>query len=715
MNPEEALHHYFGFNTFRPEQDHVVETIVDGKDVMVVMPTGGGKSLCYQLPALLNKGVTIVISPLIALMKDQVDALNARNIPATLINSTVSYAEQKKRLLLMEKGEYKLVYIAPERFRNKSFTSALRRINIAFFAIDEAHCVSLWGHDFRPDYLKVGEAIEQWSVASDQSQLSFQTTQKRPLIAAFTATATLEVRNDIIQNLRMQDPEVFVTGFGRPNLDFRVTHAAKDAEKYARLSAVIEAHKTGIIYCATRKRVDEVAERLQSWQTPFIAYHGGMSDLEREEAQNIFLNKKADIAVSTNAFGMGIDRSDIRFVVHFEIPGSIEAYYQEAGRAGRDGLSAVCEILYGHQDRRVQEFFIDGSNPSIDLIRAVYGLLRDRANENNEVALSIQDIAEALDTNEMVTSAAISLLNRQGLIQRFDIQGVRTRGTRFLYPELRPVDLPLDRQALEEKKRRDLAKLETMIGYCVDNGCRQEKILHYFGEKNSQPCGRCDCCQKSTPTGMREPNAEEIIILKKALSGVARMSFKSRTEGWIPRFGKNRIIEMLTGSRKAEIIQSRCDKLSTYGLLKELGTDYVRRLFNEILRAGLICNTGGRYPMVTLTPFGEAVLFDREKVMLSWPDLSETDEFSITNSENIDLFEALRKKRRELADAHGVPSWKIFPDRTLKALAVAKPLTKQEALCLPGIKKFKANLVLPHFLKLIAEHSVNQSRTKQSK
>ena len=339
MTPHAVLEKYFGFREFLDAQEEVITVIASGADVLVVMPTGGGKSLCYQLPALLLEGTTVVVSPLIALMKDQVDALQRRGISATLINSSLSPAEQRERIRALARGEFKLVYIAPERFRSRSFLEALGQSTIALFAVDEAHCLSMWGHDFRPDYFRLDQVLE---------------TLGRPQVAAFTATATAEVRRDILTHLGLREPREFVAGFARPNLRLLISPVANEAEKYERLHRLIRENKTGIVYCSTRKRVEAVADTLKLAKISSILYHGGMNDEEREQAQNEFMQGRRDIVVATNAFGMGIDRPDIRFVVHFDVPGSMEAYYQEAGRAGRDGEAATCDLFFNHADTRVQ-------------------------------------------------------------------------------------------------------------------------------------------------------------------------------------------------------------------------------------------------------------------------------------------------------------------------------------------------------------------------
>ncbi len=344
MDKYEVLKKYFGYDSFRPGQEVLVDAILEGRDTLGIMPTGAGKSLCYQVPALLMPGITLVISPLISLMKDQVTTLNQAGIHAAYLNSSLTQGQYLTALRNMQRGQYKIVYVAPERLMTDSFQEAVRGITLSMLSVDEAHCISQWGQDFRPSYLRIHEFVE--------------TLNYRPVISAFTATATREVREDILALLDLRDPVSLTTGFDRKNLKFIVQHPRDKMQTVLNYLKENE-QECGIIYCLTRKTVEEVCERLQREGYSATRYHAGLSDRERQENQEAFIYDQKQIMVATNAFGMGIDKSNVRYVIHYNMPKNIESYYQEAGRAGRDGLPSECLLLYAGQDVITNQFFID--------------------------------------------------------------------------------------------------------------------------------------------------------------------------------------------------------------------------------------------------------------------------------------------------------------------------------------------------------------------
>ena len=408
---KELLKIHFNYESFLPGQEKAIDSILSGHNTIVVLPTGGGKSLIYQLPALVMDGITIVISPLIALMKDQVSSLEKVGIPATFINSSISLAEAENRLEQIKNGIYRLVYIAPERFYNQIFLAELKKIKVSLFAIDEAHCISQWGHDFRPSYLRLKEVIKM--VGS-------------PTVVALTATATPEVRADIVKQLALKESELVITGFSRPNLQLAVIPSSSGQKIENILNFLITNPEigSGIIYVGTRSKADELLEVLMDNDIKAVAYHAGMDPSSRDWVQEQFMRGEAQVVVATNAFGLGINKRDIRFVIHHDLPGTIEAYYQEAGRAGRDGKPSFCLLFYNQQDRYLREFFIKGDNPNPEVIIEIYEFLLRRANQeinpNATILITYAEIAQNLSEAmpEMAIGTALKILEKEGYISR---------------------------------------------------------------------------------------------------------------------------------------------------------------------------------------------------------------------------------------------------------------------------------------------------------
>jgi ATP-dependent DNA helicase RecQ len=635
-----SLRTHFGFDDFREGQREVIGAILNGKDAVVVMPTGSGKSLCYQLPAMMLGGATVVVSPLIALMKDQVDALRSRQLPATFINSSIAPAEQRARIDALRRGDFKLVYVAPERFRSSNFVAAIQSIGVSLFAVDEAHCISTWGHDFRPDYLRLKGAL--------QSLGTVQT-------LALTATATPYVRSDIIQQLGLSNPETFVSGFDRPNLSIDVVQTETEREKVARIKRLAKKHDgSGIVYASTRKAVEQVARELQEQGLQVASYHAGMSDSVRIKAQEDFMAGRTQIIVATNAFGMGIDKREIRFVAHYQMPGSIEAYYQEIGRAGRDGLQSSCVLLFNYADKNTHDFFIEGSYPSAQLVQGVYDALSSTGLKRIE--LSAGEIGKRAGvSNEMAVQSSLYLLERAGHIQRvapFTVSaGVSPAGMPYTAAAARrarhilmldnaPSRLRVNSAEVTRRAALERRKLREMIDFCYTEHCYRAHILDYFGDRHhARQCGTCGNCtphstartpltdaeslsgssvsiragktraafQDSTPRAL---SVDETLRVRKILAGAKRMK---------GRFGKTVLAATLRGSAAKNVMQSHLNELSTYGLLKDMRQDDILIYIDALIRAGCLRISAGEYPTVSITELGDRVMREQQLIELAIP------------------------------------------------------------------------------------------------
>lgn len=475
---DKILTERFGLESFRPGQREVIESVLQGRDTLLIMPTGGGKSLCFQCPALALDGLTIVVSPLIALMKDQTDALIENNIPVTFLNSSLTQSEYNKRTRELLEGKYKLLYVAPERFANSGFWDVIGQIKVSLFVVDEAHCISQWGHDFRPDYRRLYQARKRMG---------------NPPVMGATATATPEVREDIIKQLGMANPFVTITGFDRPNLQLIGRQYTYDDAKHAAFQdEVTNIIKNGgdqssvIIYCGTRKKceaiaagVNSLAYGLRNNEGLALPYHAEMSKDDREEVQNAFLSNRARWIVATIAFGMGIDKPDIRHVIHFTIPSSLEAYYQEVGRAGRDGQPSKCQLFYSYEDIRLREFFIDIRHPSKYVFERTYEKIQQLVPPGKCKTITYEELACKISTKSVIkgqVKTCLTILKGAGAFI------APRRGKIHLLPEPIPFkDLKIDYEAIEKRRKREEKRFDIMKQF-VESEDKKRFILRYFGE-----------------------------------------------------------------------------------------------------------------------------------------------------------------------------------------------------------------------------------------
>jgi len=600
------LRERFGFAEFRPAQKQVIDKVMAGQSALAVMPTGSGKSLCYQLPALALPGLTLVVSPLIALMKDQVDQLNHLGLPATVINSSVSREQQRSRLEQAIAGRIKLLYVAPERFQNDEFRAGLARTKVSLFAVDEAHCVSLWGHDFRPDYLRLRPVIRDLHA---------------PPVLALTATATPAVRRDVLVQLGIEGAAQVVSGFDRPNLYLEVREVSTTAEKIRAIVELARWAPLGIVYAGTRKNVEDIYGSLKRAGVETAAYHAGLTTPDRKAVQERFMDSPQCVIVATNAFGMGIDRSEVRFVVHADIPDSVEAYYQEIGRAGRDGESARCLLLFSYADKWIPEFFIDSSHPPADILKFVFGKVC-RSGESRILGDAWRKLS---NTKDHRFHASISLLQRYGYIEK--LQTHEGRGIRILKPNDRGLS-GINFEELESRRQFEYKKFGVMLNYAsrFRRHCYRSFILGYFGEWNkNRECGNCSRCNpgkfprgakvetmsapaaKSRPgTAVSTPQSESsTIVALKILSCVLRVHQK---------LGREKVAKILAGSEETAVQDYK--SLSTYGLLKDYSIKSVTGMIDYLITENYIGQEEGFRPSIYVTSKGQIFLKERPQIAI---------------------------------------------------------------------------------------------------
>jgi ATP-dependent DNA helicase RecQ len=615
-----TLSQYFGFDTFRPGQERAIQRVLAGQHTLLVMPTGAGKSLAYQLPALLLPGLTLVISPLIALMKDQVDALLEADLPATYINSSLPSGEQARRLIAMREGQVRLVYIAPERLRSQRFIRALTRVPVSLLAVDEAHCVSQWGHDFRPDYLQIRTAWEGLG---------------HPPLLATTATATPQVQADILKLLGPSDAGRIVTGFNRPNLSFEVRYAANDDSKLSLVRQLLgsthgasgsasasSAPRSGqphqgqrvasvLIYVGTRRAAEEVAAFVrQVVGLRAEAYHGGLDPDTRHGVQNAFMSDQLPVVVATNAFGMGVDKPDIRAVIHYHLPATVEAYYQEAGRAGRDGLPALCVLLFSPDDRGLQAWFIDSDTPTLDDLRTIHTMV-GRIAQDGEALCSRDQLVDATGLHPVKVRVTLSELEQAGALLHLGDEAGYSRW-RLLSPA--KAALRARAQAIAARAEHRHRLLDQMIAYAESHACRRRYLLDYFGDDTplsgqTPPSRCCDNCRLTL-------DAEELPRAETAEDWIPLIALE--TARTLPRpVGRVRLAQILCGSQARAILRMGYDKHKFYAKLAHVSQETILALIDALIEKRYVALAGDTHrPVLNLTPTGLKALKTRVAIPL---------------------------------------------------------------------------------------------------
>jgi ATP-dependent DNA helicase RecQ len=668
-----ALRERFGYDSFRPGQERAVESVLERRDTLVVLPTGGGKSLCYQVPALLLPGLTVVLSPLISLMKDQVDALVARGLAATFLNSTLGGAEVSARMRRIERGEIKLLYVAPERIDIGGLAERLRQVGVSLLAVDEAHCISEWGHDFRPSYLRIAHVRERlgW-----------------PPVVALTATATPHVRSDISRQLRLENQRTVITGFDRRNLRYHVVPTRTDGDKDEALIDILRTREgLAVVYASTRRAVERIATTLNRARVRAVGYHAGLDDSHRHEVQDHFMREDVRVIVATSAFGMGIDKPNVRLVVHYTMPGSLEAYYQEAGRAGRDGLQGDCFLLHAFQDRFTHEFFVKSANPDRALIEQVYTVLRENADGSGVFELSSDEIASRVPGKATArdVDGALRVLTQAGAVRNDPAAGSQVHVRLLATPQRIRRDLDPDGMEVELLRVVWRAARGTVHdGATIDLA----GLPPGFGGQSG-----------ATPI-LDRLQASQYVEWRR-LSGGRRLSESSR--------GLDaHEIDWATLERRRKADLAKLDAMQQYAYTRTCRRAFVLRYFGDPAARGSCAgcdNCLGTHQVPRrrepARPKGrDGVPVHRPQPAADRKQRTEAE--SALSAPDTALLLRLKSLRTEIAREERVPAYVVFPDRTLTEIALRRPKNEHALADIRGVGPVKLEKYGQRFLEIVA-------------
>lgn len=662
-----ALLRYFGYPDFRAGQRFIVEALLSGRDALGVMPTGAGKSICYQVPGIVLPGLALVISPLVSLMGDQVRALIDAGVRGAYLNSTLSPAQQRTVMKRAVEGTYKIMYVAPERLSDPSFRAFVEQVHVPLIAVDEAHCVSQWGQDFRPSYLEIRDFIESLD--------------RRPPVVALTATATERVRGDIADLLGLRDPAEIVTGFDRPNLRFGVERL-EPKMKRRRIAEFVASHRreSGIIYCSTRKDVDALAAWLVGEGVAAARYHAGMTADARLESQRRFIDDDALVMVATNAFGMGIDKSNVRYVIHYNMPKSIEAYYQEAGRAGRDGEPSECLLLWSDGDISTCRYFIEEGG-------AAEGLSEEEAQRVKSAQRRMLDgMVGYCRTTDCLRAYILCYFGEEA-----DCANAARAAVEGEFRDARGASRAVPHESNG-----------TGRAVRASSGPFEHEASRAFGPDAAsvgKGCGNCSNCLGDFDTTDVTETAKACVRCVREVQGA---------------FGKSMIADILRGSKAQRVLEGGFDGLSCYGTVDDSAAQ-VKEVIELLAAQGVLSISDGTYPLVGLGPRAyaaeeEGFSFSMKKIRRARPAprlfaASTSDDapsFGASGSADVDLFERLRALRKRLADAQGIPPYVVFSDKALRDMCARMPRTPDEFLEVNGVGEKKLERYGGVFLAEIA-------------